>query len=328
MRSVSQIYSEAVNIRNNYLQLTELNSGRSNSKLSILNLMTYVVAVCIHTYEVILDLFQVKLAEVLKGRINGTPDWYALIAKKFQYNNLTERGDDMAFNEDTLRIEYVTPDTTHRIIEQAAWQMDENGSALILKVVKANGNSNEIDNGIPYTQLTDSELTAFKAFVQQIKFVGAEINSFSYPGDIITVIADNRSPIFYDDNYITEAQALEYIKQSLIDFSNSFKFNSYLYYQSVIDAIRQTEYITDVGNGIQVLVKPYNLDEGLYEDPVKLNGRIRLRSGYMRFLDDNSASTINLNNLVLIPASKMDEYNWSDGGNCGCNCDSNCNCHD
>ena len=39
MRSVSQIYSEAVSTRNNYLQLTELNTGRSNSKLSMLNLL-------------------------------------------------------------------------------------------------------------------------------------------------------------------------------------------------------------------------------------------------------------------------------------------------
>ena len=86
MRSVSQIYSEAVNIRNNYLQLTELNTGRSNSKLSIINLLTYVVAVCIHTYEAVLDIFQVRIAEVLNGRVNGTPDWYAIMSKKFQYN--------------------------------------------------------------------------------------------------------------------------------------------------------------------------------------------------------------------------------------------------
>ena len=94
MRSVSQIYSEAVSTRNNYLQLTELNTGRSNSKLSMFNLLTYVVAVCIHTYEAVLDLFQVRIAEVLKGRINGTPDWYAMMAKKFQYNSVTESGDE------------------------------------------------------------------------------------------------------------------------------------------------------------------------------------------------------------------------------------------
>ena len=88
MRSVSQIYSEIVTTRNNYLQLTELNSGRTNSKLSMMNLITYVTAVCIHTYEAVLDVFQLKIAEILNGRINGTPDWYVMTAKKFQYNPL------------------------------------------------------------------------------------------------------------------------------------------------------------------------------------------------------------------------------------------------
>lgn len=328
MRSVSQIYSEAVAIRNNYLQLTELNSGRSNSKLSVLNLMTYVVAVCIHTYEVILDIFQVKLAEVLNGRINGTPDWYAMMAKKFQYNPLTEKGDDLFFNEDTLKIEYKTTDTTHRIVEQAAWQIDEAKSSLVLKVVKGNDSSNEINNGIPYARLTDNEQTALKAYLQQIKFVGAEVECVSYPGDIVRVVADDKNPIFYNDSYITESQALEYIKQSIIEFSNNFKFNSYLYYQSVIDAIRQTEYISDIGNNLKVYVKSYNLETESYQEEFKLNGRCRLQSGYIRFLDENSANTINIDNLKLVPASQMDEYLTQEPSGCPCEpgCCDNCEC--
>lgn len=327
MRSVSQIYSEAVSIRNNYLQITELNSGRSNSKLSILNLITYVVAVCIHTYEVILDLFQVRLTEVLQGRINGTPEWYALMAKKFQFNKLTERGDELFFNEDTLKIEYVTPDLNNRIIEQCAWELDENTDSLVLKVVKANESSNEINNGIPYMRLTDAELTAFKSFIQQIKFVGAKINCESYPGDIIKVVANASSPIFYNDNYITEAQALENIKQALIDFSNGFEFNSYLYYQALLDAIRKAEYIIDVGNSIKVYIQQYNQETESYNESFRLNSRSRLKSGYIRWLDENSVNTINLDNLVLIPASKMDDYISSGDNSCECSCDS-CNCND
>lgn len=326
MRSVSQIYSEAVTIRNNYLQLTELNSGRSNSKLSILNLITYVFAVCIHTYEVILDLFQVRLAQVLNGRINGTPDWYAMIVKKFQYNNVTEKGDELVFNEDTLKIEYKTIDISHRIVERAAWQLDEDNSTLILKVVKANTNSTEIDNGIPYTQLSDSELTALKSFLMQIKFVGAIVNCETYPADIVTVEAPKTSPIFYNDSFITEAQALEKIKASLIEFSNSFEFNGYLYYQSIVDAIRQTEYITDVGNGLRVNINSFDNEKRAYEGNMPLKGRTRLRSGYIRFLDENSISTINVDNLTLVPASQMDNYRYEDDNSCQCNENCNCQC--
>lgn len=308
MRSVSQIYSEAVTTRNNYLQLTELNSGRSNSKLSMINLLTYVVAVCIHTYEAILDVFQVKIAEVLNGRINGTPDWYVLMAKKFQYNPVTETGDEIVFNEDTMKIEYAVPDTTHRIIEKAAWQTDGDGNSLTLKVCKANDNSNEVNNGIPYMQLSDYELTAFRMFIQQIKFIGADIYCESLPGDIITIVADKNNPIFYNDSYVTAAQALTELQDALIAFANEMEYNGLFYYQSVLDVIRKTEHITDIGNAIKIYVSSYNLTDNKYDEPVELTGRTRLKSGYIRLLDANGIMTVNSDNLTLVPASKMDSY--------------------
>lgn len=305
MRSVSQIYSEAVSIRNNYLQLTELNTGRSNSKLSIINLLTYVVAVCIHTYEAILDLFQVKIVETLNGRINGTPDWYAMIAKKFQYNPVTECGDEMKFNDDTLKVGYVTVDPSHRIIEKAAWQLDNGDTELILKVCKINDNSNEVKNGTPYMALSTSELTAFKMFIHQIKFVGANVYCESLPGDIITIVADNNNPIYFDDNYVTAAQALDALQQEFINFANEMEFNGVLYYQSVLDVIRKTTNIKDIGANIKVFVSQYNVGLGAYENPVQLNGRMRLKSGYIRFLNEESIMTINSDNLTLKPASSQ-----------------------
>lgn len=308
MRSISQIYSEAVATRNNYLQLTELNAGRSNSKLSMINLLTYVVAVCIHTYEAVLDIFQFKLAEVLNGRINGTPDWYALTAKKFQYNNVTERGDELRFNENTMRIEYVVPDSSHRIIERTAWQLNNTSGTLILKVCKANTDSNELNNGTPYMPLSNSELTAFKHFIQQIKFIGAEIICESLPGDILTVIADKDNPIFYDDSYITASQAIDNIKNAIIEYVNSLEFNGMLYAQSVIDVIRKADYISDVSTGVKVTIRTYNNVKGEYQPPVTIRNRVQLSSGYIKLMDENSALTINTDNLTLVPISRINEY--------------------
>ncbi len=324
MRSVSQIYSEAVSVRNNYLQFTELNTGRSNSKLSMINLLTYVVAVCIHTYEAVLDLFQVKIANVLNGRINGTPDWYALMAKKFQYNSVTATGDELVFNENTLKIEYSKPDVSRRIIEKVAWERDENDGSLTLKVCKANTNSEEIDNGVPYMPLGDYELIAFKMYMQQIRFVGADIYCESCPGDILTIVADKNNPIFFNDSYITAAQAISSIKQGMIDFANAMEYDGYLYYQAILDVIRKTEHITDVGSNIKIYISQYNTVDRAYDEPVRLNGRTKLKSGYIRLLDVNSVNVINSDNLTLIPASQMDEYNNSmspDGCGCDCGCE-------
>lgn len=308
MRSVSQIYSEIVTTRNNYLQLTELNSGRSNSKLSILNLLSYVMAVAIHTYEAILDTFQVKVALALNGRINGTPDWYVMMAKKFQYNPVTESGDELKFNENTLKIEYATVDTSHRIINQAAWQTGEDGNSIILKVCKANSNTSEINNGVPYMELSHFEMTAFKLFIQEIKFVGANVYAESLPADILTIIADKKNPIYYNDSYVTAAQAIANLQKAMIDFANNMKYNELLYYQSVIDVLRKTDNIVDVSAGVKVTITSYNDIKEEYNAPSDLVNRVRLRSGYIKLQDLNSALTINSTNLTLIPASKMDEY--------------------
>lgn len=307
MRSISQIYSEAVSVRNNYLRLTELDSGRSNSKLSIINLLTYVVSVCIYTYETILDLFQVRIAETLNDRINGTAEWYVQIAKKFQYNPVTSAGDVLVFNENTMKIEYETIDKNHRIIEKAAYQF-ENENSLTLKVCKTNENTTEIESGMPYTPLSDSELTAFRMFIQQVKFIGADIYCQSLPGDIITIMNSPTNPIFYNDSYITAEQALENIKKSLTEFANNMEFNGILYYQSIIDVIRKTEHIYDVSSGIKVYVSHYNSTENKYDTPILVNSRTRLKSGYIRLLDELSVSTINSTNIKLEAASKINDY--------------------
>lgn len=308
MRSVSQIYSEAVATRNNYLQLTELNSGRSNSKLSIINLLTYVVAVCIHTYEVVLDLFEVRIARALSGRINGTPDWYAAMAKKFQYNKAASQGDQLIFNEDTLKLEYAIPDATRRIVEKVSWEQDENDGSLTLKVCKKNTSDEDRDNGVPYMPLDDYELMAFKMFMQQIRFVGADIYCESCPGDLLTIVADAENPVFYNDKYVTAAQALESIKQNLIAFANTMEYDGYVYYQAILDVIRKTEHISEIGNSIRIYLSAYNTLDKRYDDPVLLNGRSKLKSGYIRLLGSDGVSVVNAANITLAPASDMDKY--------------------
>lgn len=310
MRSVSQIYSEAITTRNNYLQLTELNTGRTNSKMSIMNLMTYVVAVCIFTYEAILEAFEVRITSILAQRINGTPQWYAVMAKMFQYNSALDTGDEIVFDENTLKVNYKQIDKTHRIVVKSAWQSNGDGQSITLKVAKNNSNSNEVNNGTPYTQLTSAELSAFRDFIQHIKFVGSEVLSESCPGDIITIIADAGNPVYYNDTYITASQALDAIKNNIIQFAKDFEFNGVIYYQSLIDVIRKTDNIVGIGNNIKVFVKQWNIYTNSYDTPVELNSRMRLKSGYIKLIDNN-AVTINATNITLVPSSTIELYDMN-----------------
>lgn len=301
-KSLSQIYSEAVKKRNLYLQITELNSGLTQSKMSILNLITYVQALLIYSYQTVLDVFEINIANLINSRINGTAMWYAAMALKFQYNNINNSGDVLVFNEDTLKIEYETLDETHRIIAKSAY--DDNGSdGIVLKVCKKNSNSEEIANGINYTQLSSSELTAFKGFLNQIKFIGAKIQAISIPGDIITI---KNCEVTYDDHYITADQAMSIIQQAIIDFAASLDYNAYIYSQTIIDSILKSEYIINISTGAELLIKEYDTATRKYQEEKKLTNIQKAHSGYVRFLDEDGNTTIK-NEKGFITLKKISE---------------------
>lgn len=294
-RSISQIYAEAVATRNDYLQISSLDSGRSESKMSVINILTYVMAALIYSYEVILDSFQVKIAEIISNRINGTPTYYAQMAKYFQYNPLTGSMDTMYFDEDTFQIKFSSKDKTHRIIAKSAYQIyDDMG--LVLKVCKENNDISAAEGGGVYTILSSQELTAFKNYIDKIKFLGAEIYCQSIPGDILSINAT----IIYDDLYIDEEQALENVKTALINYIKELDFNAYVYYQSVIDAMQAAEHIVSVTGPTDdsyaiVTLKNYNINTKAYNEAETITNRTTPLSGYLTFIDetlDNQPSTL------------------------------------
>ena len=292
-RTISEIYSEAVAERDKYIGITSLDSGRTKSKLSVLNLLTYVMAVLIHTYETILDVFEVNVGELLASRVNGNPQFYAVMAKKFQYNSDTKSGDELVFDEDTLTISYKELNTEHRIIAQSSWEdhVDETGNVdgITLKVCKDNENSTEVSEGLVYEPLESSELIAFKRFIREIKFVTAKIYPISQPGDIVTIKSCN---VTYDDRYITETQVFDAIKAALISYSSQFVFNGYIYYQDIVNVIQKVDHVSMVAAGMVVEVNAYDTIAGSYKAATTVTSRALTDSGYIRFLDADGKTTI------------------------------------
>lgn len=292
-RSISQIYAEAVATRNNYLQISPLNSGRSESKLSVINVLTYVMAALIYSYEVLLDVFQVQIAQLISERACGTPSYYVKMAKYFQYNPSTQAMDEMEYDEENFQPKFKTLDETHRIITKAAYEQyssTETNTGIVLKVCKDNDNASDTDGGGIYTALTANELTAFRNYMNEIKFVGAKIYCRSILGDVLNVNAT----ITYDDLYIDEEQAFENVKAALISYIKTLNFNGFIYYQSVIDAIQGAEHIVTVSGAgnedyAKVTLSKYNEVSGKYDTAEKVVERKTPQSGYLTFVDETSS---------------------------------------
>ena len=268
-RTLTEIYNEAVETRNKYLELTELTN---DSKMSIINAFTWVTAAAIYSFETLLDVFTTDIAKTLTQRINGTSAYYANAMLKWQY------GDDLIINDEGTAFHYATEDTTKRLITHVSYQEYYNeefkDNILILKVASGEGRS--------LSQLSDEELIAARAYLNQIKFAGVKCNVVSRRGDVLVP----RLTVYYD-GAITKEELYDNIDTALIDFIVNMKFDSLVYSQKIIDAIQKVEHVTDVHIDHEasveqgIFIAQYN-DNNELGPLTKIERKCYLASGYAK----------------------------------------------
>lgn len=227
-RTLNAIYKEAVAERNKRLKLTEFSS---DSKLSILNGITWVVATVIYSFETILDVFAYDISETINKRINGTPDYYARALLQYQ------KGDELTVREDGLAFGYASVDESKQIITQVSYEESTDDvnldSKLVLKV--ATGDKGNL-SAIPA-----DELVQIRTYLNRIKFAGTRIEVTSLPGDVLVP----RLSVYWD-GAISEAEVYDNIEASLNEYMMNIDFNAGIYVSKVIAAIRSAEHVTDV----------------------------------------------------------------------------------
>lgn len=268
-RTLTEIYNEAVETRNKYLELTELTN---DSKMSIINAFTWVTAAAIYSFETLLDVFTTDIAKTFTQRINGTSAYYANAMLKWQY------GDDLIINDEGTAFHYATEDTTKRLITHVSYQEYYNeefkDNILILKVASGEGRS--------LSQLSDEELIAARAYLNQIKFAGVKCNVVSRRGDVLVP----RLTVYYD-GAITKEELYDNIDTALIDFIVNMKFDSLVYSQKIIDAIQKVEHVTDVHIDHEasveqgIFIAQYN-DNNELGSLTKIERKCYLASGYAK----------------------------------------------
>ena len=268
-RTLTEIYNEAVETRNKYLELTELTN---DSKMSIINAFTWVTAAAIYSFETLLDVFTTDIAKTFTQRINGTSAYYANAMLKWQY------GDDLIINDEGTAFHYATEDTTKRLITHESYQEYYNeefkDNILILKVASGEGRS--------LSQLSDEELIAARAYLNQIKFAGVKCNVVSRRGDVLVP----RLTVYYD-GAITKEELYDNIDTALIDFIVNMKFDSLVYSQKIIDAIQKVEHVTDVHIDHEasveqgIFIAQYN-DNNELGPLTKIERKCYLASGYAK----------------------------------------------
>ncbi len=270
-RTLSEIYADAKSTRDEYLELTEF---ENSSKMSVLDAFTWVVSACIWTFENLLDVFEVDLAQDLSNRVNGTPAYFANMLLKYQ------SGDELVVNSDGTKYSYATTDETKCVVTKVAYsegtEDDFNDSLMIFKVATGEAGA--------YEQIDEDEMVQIRAYLGKLLFAGQHATVVSRMGDVLIP----RVTVYYD-GAVTEDEVYTNIEEALQNYIANLDFNGLVYAQKVIDSIQQAEHVTDVEidtttTDLQgIFVAQYDDDNNLITDD---DGNVEQRIG--RYIVPNS----------------------------------------
>lgn len=268
-RTIKEIYNEALQERNKRMELSEFSN---DSKLSIMNGLTWAFAALIYSFETIIDVFAIDISTTINNRINGTPTYYANALLQYQ------KGDVLMVREDGLAFGYESIDETKRIISQVSYSESNNDvnldSKLILKV--ATGEKGQL------SAISAEDLILINAYINKLKFCGTRIEVTSRKGDVLIP----RVTVYYN-GAVLESVIYDAIEEKLNEYIMNIEFDAGIYVSKVLEAIRKVEHVTDVHIDTNatpeqgVFLACYDSD-GVLQPPQKINRMTHTSSGYIK----------------------------------------------
>lgn len=209
-----------------------LTEGKSfNNQFSIVNIerikfftIAVIMSIAFRFFEQLkLDVFQ-----VLRDMKVHTPNWYAYMAKQFQY------GYDLIQDTDLYDNSALTDEQIERskIVKFAAALSKRNKSILYVKVA-----TGSIENKKPLSQV---QLAAFKSYLSQVQDAGVHIQVINAPADDILVEMD----IYYNPRILNKyGQRLDGtndtpVQNAIKQYVHNLLFNGVYVNAQMIDAVQ------------------------------------------------------------------------------------------
>lgn len=210
-------------IQNEMISSIQEKSGLtlSSSKAAEWRLWTYIFAVAIHTFEIVLDLFRSEIDTLTNKITPGTVRWYAEMCYRFQ------NGYELQFDDNKAMLYYPTIDTDAQIVKIVAIREEKN--KLVIKAAKQDKNGKIVP-------LDLEEKYNFASYIDAIKFAGVDTNVISTSEDKLRYNLE-----VYFEPSIPNTLVRQNILDALEEFKSSLGFDSMIYKQRFIDAVMGAE---------------------------------------------------------------------------------------
>ena len=218
-RSISEIESQIVSdVKSNIPELT------STSKRSIWGLWCYVYALCISTFEQLLDIFKSNTENTVANAIPLTAQWLQNKVFEFQYD---------ATNPQVLQLinfvpQYSVINTSLRIVSRCSVKTDISN---IVKIKVATGNTP--------AALSSLQISALQSYINTLGTAGIKYIVTSTNSDKIYIAAD----IYYQGVYSSVISAN--VIAAINNYFSSIPFDGAVKLSDLENAIRNTTGVND-----------------------------------------------------------------------------------
>jgi hypothetical protein len=247
--------------------------SEGGSKTGVINIIVFVVASAIYTFELLLNIFKADIQAVADSAISGNSVWLQAQLYKFQYGDQIEIVDFVP--------QYPIVNESKRIITRCSIADTD---PIEIKLAKGTPPSLEA--------LTTEELDAVKDYyfgtsqAEGIGFAGVNASITSAPPDRLKVEAD----IYYQGQFaasVVKENVIAAIDNYLAIFQNT-NFNGTIFMIELTDAIQEVEGVTRVE---YTLVQLRDHDDSIPGTDVDFQGIAVTAAGYV-ISEDTASHTL------------------------------------
>ena len=236
-RSISEIFDSIITEKETFSSLddlvpnpdsaqTFLDDLTSSSKVAIWRLQFWVMAVAIFIHESLFDTFKADVETRALEIIPATTRFYVLEALKFQL------GDELIFTDGTFKFEDSTSAAAlaKKIITQASAR--DINQVVTLKIAKDDGSGG-------LEKLTPTEVTAFEAYLDNIKIAGTKTIVISDDPDLLKVAYTIQfDPLVMKEDGTLIEDGTSPVQEAIDAYIEGLPFDSIFRVQDLTDAIQ------------------------------------------------------------------------------------------
>lgn len=270
-KTMTDMFIQNDDVRNKYGLKDGLTFEDQFSTVSIENILFFIVATCMWVNQQLFSQLKSDIQQLLNEQKAHTSNWYAHMAKQFQFGQdlvaETDRYDNTGLTSEVIE--------KRRVVKYSAAVESLDKSILFLKIAT---DSNGVRQPLP-----NNQLTAFKAYINTIQDAGVRIQVINDQADDMRLKID----IYYDslildqDGKQLDGENDSPVQNAIRNYLNNLPFNGTYTNQGLVDVLQNL-------NGVEVAeLKSASSRYGYYTEYTEIDAREIPHAGYYKISDSN-----------------------------------------